>query len=736
MALPLPNLDDKTFATLVEEAIKSIPRQTKQWTDHNRHDPGITFIELFAWLTEMQQYYLNQIRNEHYRKFLKLLDIRPKEAIAASADVTFSLPSGATESVLVPPGTKLSTANPMFETAQSLLVVPVSLTKVLSSSSAGVQDNTEANRTEGLFFAAFGTDAEESSRLYLGFDQPFPTGKRLSITFNLSEEYPVARGSHGDEPATVIPSAYLLWEYYAQSWVPLTVQEDETLMLSQSGRLFFTAPHDMQMRTIHPFPEELYWLRATVQQEGYELPPRLDTILLNTVPAVQRDTLSTVLTFSSDGQPVQIIEEASYLALTGQSILQVRQEDGRWKDWEQYTLTPEEAIGRVTITFAAEIPPVEAENVRLISTLPPFAPRRLLGRSNGLPHQTFFLEQTPVIGESLMLQVVETVSVGAGKEIRWRDWIRVDDFDASRPGDPHYLLNPETGEVRFGDGVYGDIPVVPDDEQSKNIRVIAYQVGGGESGNVQADTITQFVEPLSGLSALTFTNRRPASGGAAPETLEAAQARVRRDLKARYRAVTSADFELLTLATPGLRVARARAIPLFALELSGYPDVQAPATVTVVVVPYSLSPRPTPSQGFLQTVCRHLDKHRLITTKLHIIGPDYVQVAVQATVRLQAGFQSTSVQPRIIEALNAFLHPLDGGPEGTGWPFGRTVYKSEVYQHMENVEGVDCVTNLVLTASGVGISRDTEGNIAIPPQSLVYAGTHQLEIITPAQECR
>lgn len=193
------------------------------------------------------------------------------------------------------------------------------------------------------------------------------------------------------------------------------------------------------------------------------------------------------------------------------------------------------------------------------------------------------------------------------------------------------------------------------------------------------------MQPVSGLTAVTIEQRCAATGGTAAETLEQAQLRARRDLKTPFQAVTSADFEFLARTTPGLRVARAKAIPLFAPGVQHYPLTRVPAAVTVVVVPYSLLPRPTPSRGFLLTVCRHLDKHRLITTKPHVIPPDYVQVSVQAMVLLQAGFDPTPTRQRLEVALNTFLHPLQGGPEGTGWPFGRTVYPSEVYQVIERV---------------------------------------------------
>jgi predicted phage baseplate assembly protein len=73
MSVPIPDLDNRTFEELVDEAKRLIPVYAPQWTDHNLHDPGITFIELFAWLTEMQLYTFNQVSDRHLVKYLELL---------------------------------------------------------------------------------------------------------------------------------------------------------------------------------------------------------------------------------------------------------------------------------------------------------------------------------------------------------------------------------------------------------------------------------------------------------------------------------------------------------------------------------------------------------------------------------------------------------------------------------------------------------------------------------------
>src|SRR5262245_15447464 len=91
MPLPIPNLDDKTFNELFEEGRVLIPRYARDWTEHNFSDPGITFIDLLAWLAEMQIYFLNRVTNKNFSKFLKLLGEAVTPAKSALADVTFEL---------------------------------------------------------------------------------------------------------------------------------------------------------------------------------------------------------------------------------------------------------------------------------------------------------------------------------------------------------------------------------------------------------------------------------------------------------------------------------------------------------------------------------------------------------------------------------------------------------------------------------------------------------------------
>src|SRR5437660_11073417 len=91
MPLPAPNLDDRSFQDILDEARRMIPRLCPEWTDHNLSDPGITLLELFAWMTVLLLYRLNRVPDKTYITFMDLLGIQLEPARAATADIAFRL---------------------------------------------------------------------------------------------------------------------------------------------------------------------------------------------------------------------------------------------------------------------------------------------------------------------------------------------------------------------------------------------------------------------------------------------------------------------------------------------------------------------------------------------------------------------------------------------------------------------------------------------------------------------
>jgi len=111
---------------------------------------------------------------------------------------------------------------------------------------------------------------------------------------------------------------------------------------------------------------------------------------------------------------------------------------------------------------------------------------------------------------------------------------------------------------------------------------------------------------------------------------------------------------------------------------------------------------------------------------VEVVGPTYRKISVQARVQSSSGVNRDSLQERLIETIDRFFDPLAGGPEGTGWPFGRDVYRSEVLQIIDETPGVENVLSLELRA---GDGRPQCGNICIGPTGLVDAREHEIEVV-------
>jgi len=104
-----PNLDDRTFQDLVDEAKRLIPRYCPEWTDHNVSDPGVALIELFAWMTESMIFRLNRVPEKTHITFLDMIGTRLLPPRAAVADLTFRLSAPQPTPIRIPGGTEVAT---------------------------------------------------------------------------------------------------------------------------------------------------------------------------------------------------------------------------------------------------------------------------------------------------------------------------------------------------------------------------------------------------------------------------------------------------------------------------------------------------------------------------------------------------------------------------------------------------------------------------------------------------
>lgn len=158
-------------------------------------------------------------------------------------------------------------------------------------------------------------------------------------------------------------------------------------------------------------------------------------------------------------------------------------------------------------------------------------------------------------------------------------------------------------------------------------------------------------------------------------------------------------------------VKRAHCVPERNLELEddALRYQAAPGHMSVVIIPASevSNSTPQPAKELVREVQNYLRERRLVTTRVHVVGPRYRKVGIRFTLWLtpdaldlpheSADEGQISVKKiwRLAEStIKRFLHPLVGEPGGKGWPFGRNVYVSELYDLLDVLPQVDYVTNI------------------------------------------
>jgi predicted phage baseplate assembly protein len=315
-----------------------------------------------------------------------------------------------------------------------------------------------------------------------------------------------------------------------------------------------------------------------------------------------------------------------------------------------------------------------------------------------------------------------TLRIFSVEATQYRVWERVDDFSASGRSDAHFQLDPTQGDVVVGDGEKGRVlppgcQVFAFYEATQPAPAVSQLTGLADTPHNRA-----FLADTSAIGRIAAGAPLVLEAAAEAETLKHAIGRAIELREARLRAVTAEDFEAIAREAPGLRVARAIARPNL---YPGLQCVDAPGMVTVIALPALPLSRPSPSAGFIDRIASRIEARRTIGTRVVVSGPRYLEVAVHATLKAFDGADRQRLSTQVAQALDAFLDPLTGGPDGSGWPLGRDVYRAEVMQVIDQTPGVDHVLRLELIAEGCA---PTCGNVCLRPTWLVDAGPHNIEV--------
>src|SRR3990172_6703975 len=240
MSLPAPNLDDRRFQDLVDDAKRLVQQHTRRWTDHNVSDPCVTLIEAFAWMTDQLIYRLNRVPERNYIKFLELIGVRLFPPAAAHAPVTFWLSAPQPGTVTIPAGTEVATLRTgtvtpvVFSTTEDRPIVASSLLRLASKIDSGeVRDHTDA-LSMSTGFMCFASPPKPVDVLLIGLSEAVPSCV-VNLRFNGRIE---GIGVDPNDPP-------LIWEAWTGSdWETCELDRDTTGGINRAGDVVVHVPRE------------------------------------------------------------------------------------------------------------------------------------------------------------------------------------------------------------------------------------------------------------------------------------------------------------------------------------------------------------------------------------------------------------------------------------------------------------------------------------------------------------
>jgi predicted phage baseplate assembly protein len=646
--LPAPNLDDRTFQGLVDEAKRLVQARCPEWTDHNVSDPGVTLIEAFAQMVEQLIYRLNRVPDLNYVKFLELIGVELRPPSPARGRATFWLSAPQPQPVIVRSETQVSTPRTdihdpvVFSTVRDLKIVPCSLARCGAALVSTDPVDHTSQLLAGHGFSAFSAKPVPGDALLVGLSNAVPS---CAVTVRMQCRVS-GIGVKPDDP----PLAWEAWT--GAGWSTCDVDHDDTGGFNKDGDVVLHVPEDHQTSIIAK--ERAGWLRcrlidARPDQPTYKSPPLI--------------------------------------------------------------------LGLSAFTIGGTAPMMHAEVQH----------EETIGRSDGTPGQRFRLLRRPVIATDELgsLEVKDSDDV--------RTWTQVPHFAESGPEDPHFRIDAFAGEVQLGPAVrladgglqhYGAVP-----PRGATLVISTYRSGGGRRGNVRRGQVRVLKTSVPYVARVE--NREPAVGGADAETMEEAKVRGPMLLRSRGRAVTAEDFVQLTHDVAP-EVARVHCSPV--REDDGRDGVHVLVVPHLVVDEVGRIRRADliPEEAVLERITRRLDRRRLVGTRILVTPPVFIGLTIVVDVHAREQLDADRVRDDVLRAMYLLLDPLHGGPDGTGWPFGRSVQSHEVHAALARIPGVEMAQEVSVTlfpADPVAGSREPPvERLDLPRNGLVFSYEHQVRV--------
>jgi hypothetical protein len=725
--MAVPVLDNRSYQDLLDDALARIPVHNPEWTNFNRSDPGVTLIELFAFLTESVIYRANQIPERNRLKFLSLLGVPRAGASSARGVITVANTRGAPEPVPLAPGFEVRAGSVPFAAERGLDVLPVEGVAMFKSKVLDPPQNI----------------IDYHKQLYATYQDPTQTtGSSLGelTLYDTAMLDPLS-----PDGVTVGDTAD------GSLWIALLLRKGQDPPSDAARAAARTALAGATLSV--GFVPIVQDTSRTLAPVGTTSPPSSDQLSFQ-VPLVPPGGL-----LPTDGSP----RVPQYRTLDTHPLADVLNEPGV----VEATLPPEGGLGLWTNlepleSGAGDFPPSLDDTdleTRLVTWLRIKAAAgvqasfqwaginattvsqrvhvagEVPGTGTGEPDQTVALAHGSVVPESVALTVGDPPEpwaliddlLAAGPEVPVPD-LRLPPGVAQPPPAPSkvFALDAADGVLQFGDGARGARP------PAGAVLRVSYDYGLGAAGNLGPGALTSAPALPAGM---TVTNPVRTWGGAEAESVEEAEKQTAGYLKHRDRLVTVEDFETNVWRTPGTDLGRVDVLAAYSPMLPSNAPGDAPGAVTLMVLPRQdpVHPdAPEPDRPFIDAICAFIDPRRLVTTEVCVCGPNYRQVWVSVGIDVVAGRAASDVTEALRQELLRFLAPVDPtlppwfetSPPGVdapyvhperGWPLRKPIVALELVAVASRVDGVDYVRSLNLAeGSSAPVDRIDLAGLDLP----------------------
>lgn len=692
------DINNKSYEQLCKEAVESIPIYSKDWTNYNVSDPGITVLENFSAFMALQQSEINEISDQVKRRLLALTGYNAQKGNAAKAFV--KLEKG--DNPLYSAGTKLYAQDICFafeRSADQDAVIRNMEIIDIRSEQCGDDRAGQLLEKQGLKRGVplLGEKPVCGTSVYFYLKDIPDAGQRTAIYFETAGQY---KRNH-IEGAYQNPFAKIKWEIQVrEGYVPLKT-EDSTYCFLQSGYVVFTLDEEIYQDITKDRQEDAYVIRAVTEWADYDMPPSITRVSGLLTEAVQKDTRSEIMILTPKGN--NDIYVRNELLKNGCLELYVEEQDGKYhryydinalhsKDGRNDFYAERIKDDTVKLMLRKDI----LHRILVVCRDEAQMSYRKLGVLYGYDGQIMHLPEMDcgrVYSQDFTVLVVEKTCTGD----KICHIVKPENYT---PGEVCYSVNESENLLQIHDcGRY----------EGAQLRLGTFAVYRGSGGNIRAGTA---LTCKTGNIQTHFTNCTETTDGCYEESLEQVRSRFAADVEFGAAMVTKEDCERLVKKIPGL-----------AVHKIGVCSVPEKNEVHIVVKPNSSLPFPGLSAAYRREIEKYLEKYRMLTTRIVIKQPVYVAVNVTAVLCFKKYFGNCNKQ--IEQTLEDML---DGIRSDT--PFGSRVIFHELYECLQNMDCVEEVRGLTVYPESSRYVKKSGLDICMCANALYYPGTIRVESIS------